>query len=137
MKIARAYVRKMAVIVEAREKAVSAVQQEYFASGKSRDPVAELVGKRRKAALAARTALRDGNAFQAAGKSTLVALDGRETILVEAAEILRVPGICADKFVDVVKSCVSRDKSANGPTKKRIKFFLAARNSNAPKRNVL
>ena len=131
MKIARAYVRKIAVIVEAREKAVSAVQQEYFLSGKSRDPVAELVGKRRKAVLVARTALRDRDAVQAAGKSTPVALDGRETTLMEAAEILRVPELCADTFVDVVRSCVSRDKSANGPTKKRMKFFPAARNSNA------
>ena len=130
MKISRAYVRKMAAIVEAREKAVSAVQQEYFVTGKSRDPVAELVGKRHKAVLAARAVLRDGNAFQVAGKSTLMALDGREATLAEAAEILRVPELCADKFVDVVKSCVLRDKSANGPTKKRMKCFPPARHSN-------
>ena len=38
--------------------------------------------------------------------------------------------LCKVKFVDVVKNCVLRDKSANGPTTKRIKFFNAARNSN-------
>ena len=131
MKITRAYVRKMAAIVEARELAVSAVQEEYFATGKSQDPIADLVLKRRKAVLAARPALRGGIAFQAIGKSTLMALGGREATIAEAAEILRVPELCKDKFVDVVKSCVLRDKSANGPTKKRMKFFTAARNSNA------
>ena len=93
-------------------------------AGKSRDPVAELVLKGRKAVLTARPALRGGSALKAIGKSTLMALDGRE------AEILRVPELYKDKFVDVVKSCVLRDKIANGPTKKRIKFFTTARNSN-------
>ena len=127
----RAYVRKMAAsVVEARELAVSAVQEEYFETGKYRDPVAKLVSKRRKAVLAARPALRGGSAFQAIGKSTLMALDGRETTIAEAANMLRVPELCKDKFVDVMKSCVLQDKSANGPTKKRMKFFTAARNSN-------
>ena len=43
--------------------------------------------------------------------------------------MLRVPELCAETFVDVVKSCVLGDKSANGPTKKRMKFFPAGRNS--------
>ena len=77
----------MVGIVEAREKGVSAVQQAYFVTGKSRGSVAELVGKRRKAVLAARPALRDGDAFLSAGKSTLMALDGREATLAEAAKI--------------------------------------------------
>ena len=94
----------MAANVEAREKAVSAVQQEYFVAEKSRDPVAELVWKRRNAVLAARPTVRDGNAFQAAGKSTLMALDGREATIAEAAEMLRVPELCGETFVDVVKS---------------------------------
>ena len=89
------------------------------------------MGKRRKTVLAARPALRDGNAFLSAGKLTVMALDEREATLAEAAEILRVPEFCADKFVDVVNSCVLRDKSANGPVKKQIKFFPAARNSHA------
>ena len=135
MKITRSYVRKMAAIVEAREKAVSAVQQEYFVTGKSRDPVAELVWKRRNAVLAARPTLRDGNAFQAAGKTILMALDGREATIAEAAEMLRVPELCAETFVDVVKSCELGDKSANGPTKKRMKFFPATRNSSTATRN--
>ena len=99
-------------------------------TGRSRDPVAELALKRRKAVLETRPALRRGGAFQAIGKSTLMALDGREATIVEAAEILRVPELCKDKFVDVVKSCVLREKSANGHTKKRMKFFTAARNLN-------
>ena len=45
--------------------------------------------------------------------------------------MLRVPELCAETFVDVVKSCVLRAKSANGPTKKRMKFFPAARNSSS------
>ncbi|CAN0031651.1 unnamed protein product, partial [Ascophyllum nodosum] len=130
MKITRAYVRKMAAIVEARELAMSTVQEEYFETGKSRDPVAELVWKRREAVLAARPALRGESAFQAIGKSTLMALDGREATIAEATDILGVPELCKDKFVDVVKSCALPDKSANGPTKKRMGFFPAARNSN-------
>ena len=93
-------------------------------TGESRHPVAELVLKRHKDELAARPALREGSALQAIGKSTLMALDRRK------AEILRVPELCKDKFVHVVKSCVLLGKSANGPTKKRMKFFTAARNSN-------
>ena len=129
MKITRSYVREMAAIVEAREKAVSAVQQEYFVTGKSRDPVAELVWKRRNAVLAAKPTLRDGNAFQAAGKSTLMVLDGREATIAKAAEMLRIPELYAEAFVDMVKSCVLGDKSANGSTEKRMKFFPAVRNS--------
>ena len=80
--------------------------------------------------LETRPALRGGGAFQAIGKSTIMALDGREATIGETAEILRVPELCKDKFVDVVNSCVLRDKSANGPTKKRTKFFTTARNLN-------
>ena len=45
--------------------------------------------------------------------------------------MLRVRELCAETFVDVVKSCVLGDKSANDPPKKRMKFFPAARNSSA------
>ena len=106
MKTTKMYVRKMAAIVEAREKAVSAVQKEYFVTGKSRDLVAKLLGQRRKTMLAARPTLKDGNRFQATGKPTLMALDGPKATLAETAEILRVPELCAETFVDVVKSCV-------------------------------
>ena len=74
MKITRAYVRKMAAMVEARELAVSAVKEKYVVTGRSRDPVAEPVLKRRKAVLAATPALRGGSAFQTIEKSTLMAL---------------------------------------------------------------
>ena len=80
----------MAAIVEATELTVPAVQEEYFETGKARDPVANLVLKRHKAALAVRPALIGGSAFQAVGKSTLMALDGWEATIMEAAEILRV-----------------------------------------------
>ena len=109
MKITRTYVRKMAAIVEMRKKAVSAVQKEFFVTGMSRDLVAELLEKRHKAMLAEKPALQDGNTFQATGKSTIMALDGREATLAEAAEILRVSELCAETFVGAVKSCVLRD----------------------------
>ena len=116
----RAYVRKMAAIMEVREIIVSGVQQEYFVTGKSRGPVV----------LVARPALRNGNAFQGAGKSTLMALDGREATIAEAVEILRVLELCADKLVQLVKRCVLRGMSSNSPTKKRMKVFLVAWNFN-------
>ena len=135
MKITRPYVRKMAAIVSSREIALSEVQREFFVTGSSRDPVTELMRKRRKAVQAARPVLRGGNAFRVSGKSTLMALDGREASMGDAAEILQVPELCQNKFIDVVKSAVLRDKNAKGPTKKRFKFFPALRNSNTATKN--
>ena len=88
---------KLAAIVSAREAALTYVHRMFFDTTKNRDPVQELLRKRCAAVKTARKALQGGYAFDGCGKSTLMALDGREATVKDAEEILKVPeNVCQE-----------------------------------------
>lgn len=104
--------------------------RDFLVTGQYREPGAEgLRCKKGRFELAAIPALSGGHAFRESGKSIHIALDGREDTVRDAAEKSNVPDVCDKKLADVVNNAVFEGISAKGPTKERLKVFLALRPS--------
>lgn len=103
IKITKSIIQNLAVIVTSRERVSNTAQQNCFVDPNNIDLVFGLLREKSSAVIEALAALKGGLSFSPGGHDLLMSLDGRETLVKNAAKILSGPELCKNKLEDAVR----------------------------------